>query len=131
VSVSAIVNVLAWISAANAALFVFGAVQHAGIAIGAFREPRIVPAAIVEAVCGAVLAYAATTLFRRTPAARRATVIGNVIALVGVIIGLVALAFGAGPRTASNDLYHRLMLAGIGVSFVLLLVSRPRVRAHV
>ena len=125
-SVSAIMNVLVWITAANAALFVFGAVQHAGIAVGPFREPRIVPAAVVEAICGAALAYAATTLFRRTTAARRATVIGNVIALVGVIIGLVALAVDAGPRTASNDLYHRLMLLVIGVSFVLLLVSRPR-----
>jgi hypothetical protein len=131
VSVSAITNVLAWITAANAALFIFGAVQHAGIAVGPFGEPRIVPAAIVEAICGAALAYGATTLFRRTPAARRATLIGNVIALVGVIIGLVALALGAGPRTASNDLYHRLMLVGIGVSFVLLLVSRPRRRAPV
>jgi len=126
VSVSAIMNVLVWITAANAALFVFGAVQHAGIAVGPFREPRIVPAAVVEAICGAALAYAAATLFRRTTAARRATVIGNVIALVGVVIGVVALVVGAGPRTASNDLYHRLMLLAIGVSFVLLLVSRPR-----
>jgi hypothetical protein len=38
-------------------------------------------------------------------------VIGNLIALAGVLIGLVALAIGAAPRTASNDLYHRLMLA--------------------
>ncbi len=35
---------------ANAALFLFDAVQHAGVAIGALHEPRIVPAAIVEAV---------------------------------------------------------------------------------
>jgi hypothetical protein len=124
-------NVLAWVTAANAALFVFGAVQHAGFAVGAFREPRIVPAAIVEGICGAALAYAAATLFRRTPAARRATVIANVIALVGVIIGLVALVLGAGPRTASNDLYHRLMLLAIGVAFVLLVASRARVRAPV
>lgn len=119
-------NVLAWITTANAALFVLGAVQHAGIPVGPFNEPRIVPAAIVEVICGAALAYAATALFRRTPAARQATIIGNVIALVGVIIGLVALALGAGERTASNDLYHRLMLVAISVSFVLLLVSRPQ-----
>jgi len=124
-------NVLAWVTISNAALFMFGAVQHAGVAIGPFREPRIVPAAVVEAICGAALAYAATALFRRTPAARRVTIIGNAIGLLGVIIGLVALAVGAGPRTDSNDLYHRLMLVGIALSFVLLLVSRPRVRSHV
>jgi hypothetical protein len=33
--------------------------------------------------------------------------------------GLVALAIGAAPRTASNNLYHRLMLAAIAVSFLL------------
>jgi len=124
-------KVLALITAANAALFVFGAVQHAGVAVGSFREPRIVPATIVEAICGAALAYAAAALFRRTPAARRVTVIANVLALAGVVIGLAALAGGAGPRTASNDLYHRLMLAAIGSSFVLLIVSRLRVRLPV
>ena len=30
---------------ANAALFFFGGLQHAGFAIGRFHEPRIVPAA--------------------------------------------------------------------------------------
>jgi hypothetical protein len=90
-----------------------------------------VPAALVETICGAGLAYAAASLFRRTPAARRVTMIANVIALAGVVIGLVALAVGAGPRTASNDLYHRLMLAAIGSSFVLLIVSRRRVRLPV
>jgi hypothetical protein len=36
---------------ANAALFIFGAVQHVGVAIGPFQEPRIIPAAIVETIC--------------------------------------------------------------------------------
>ena len=33
---------------ANAALFFFGALQHVGIVLGPFHEPRIIPAAIVE-----------------------------------------------------------------------------------
>ena len=41
----------------NAALFFFGAVQHLGIAIGRFHEPRIIPAAIVETICGISLAW--------------------------------------------------------------------------
>ena len=32
----------------NAALFLFGAVQHAGIPLGRFHEPTIIPAVIVE-----------------------------------------------------------------------------------
>ena len=127
---SGVTTALAWITAANAALFWFGAAQHAGVAVGPFHEPRIMPAAIVEAISGAALAYAATALVRRTATARRATMIGNLIALVGVAIGLIALAVGAGPRTASNDIYHRLMLAAIGASFLLLHVSRARLRPH-
>jgi len=40
---------------ANAAIFFFGGVQHAGITVGRFHEPLIIPAAIVEAVCGLCL----------------------------------------------------------------------------
>jgi hypothetical protein len=119
-------TLLAWVNAFNAALFLFGAVQHAGLALGPFREPRILPAALVETVCGLALAYAAVALFGRSVAARRPALISNLVALAGVIIGLVALAVGAGPRTASNDLYHRIMLVLIGASFVLLYVGRAR-----
>src|SRR5499425_1986408 len=37
---------------ANAAFFFFGCVQHAGVAVGRFHEPLIIPAAIVETLCG-------------------------------------------------------------------------------
>jgi len=40
---------------ANAGLFFFGAVQHAGVAVGPFHKPLIVPAAIVETLCGLCL----------------------------------------------------------------------------
>jgi hypothetical protein len=117
-------TLLAWVSALNAAVFLFGAVQHAGIPFGPFREPRIIPAAFVETLCGLALTYAAAALFAHSLAARRLALISNVVALVGVVIGLVALAMGAGPRTASNDLYHRVMLALIGAAFFLLYLGR-------
>jgi hypothetical protein len=41
---------------ANAALFLFGATQHADFSIGPFREPAIMPASIVETLCGLCLA---------------------------------------------------------------------------
>jgi hypothetical protein len=44
------------------------------------------------------------------------------VAIIGVAIGMVALAVGAGPRTASNDLYHGIMLALATASLVILLV---------
>ena len=106
-------------------------VQHAGVAVGPFREPRIVPAAVVEAACGVTLAFAVAALLWHSATARRWTVVSNGIALTGVMIGLVALAIGAGPRTASNDFYHRLMLVLISTAFALLYVSRARTRSRV
>jgi hypothetical protein len=120
-------TLLKLITVLDGALFLFGAIQHAGIAVGPFREPRIIPAALVEAVCGVALAWAAAALLRQSVTARRMTAIANVIALVGVAIGLVALAIGAGPRTPTNDLYHRIMLVLIGASFLLLYVTRRHI----
>ncbi len=110
--------------AANAALFFFGAIQHAGIALGRFHEPRIIPAAIVEAICGIALVWGVTALVKKGWSGRRAAVFASLIALLGVVIGLVALAAGAGPRTASNDLYHRIMLILIAAALLLIWSSR-------
>jgi prepilin signal peptidase PulO-like enzyme (type II secretory pathway) len=109
---------------ANAALFFFGAVQHAGIAIGPFQEPRIIPAAIVETLCGLSLLCGAGALFARSAIQWRVALIANLVALAGVLLGVAALAAGAGPRTASNDLYHRIMLVLIGASLLILFFGR-------
>jgi hypothetical protein len=111
--------------ALNALLFFFGALQHAGVAIGHFHEPRIIPAAIVESLCGLSLAWGWIALLVRSRVQRPAVVIANAIALGGVLLGMAALAAGAGPRTASNDIYHRIMLALIAASFLLWLGRSP------
>ncbi len=110
--------------ASNAALFFFGAVQHVGVPIGSLREPRIIPAAIVEALCGLVLTWGTIALFGHKPSARRIPVVANAVAAGGVVLGVVALAIGAGPRTPSNDLYHRVMLALIASSLLILFFTR-------
>jgi len=46
------------------------------------------------------------------------------IPLGGVLLGMAALAAGRGPRTASNDLYHHIMLALIGASLLILFFAR-------
>jgi hypothetical protein len=111
---------------ANAALFFFGAVQHAGVAIGSFHEPRIIPAAIVETLCGLSLLLGATALFRGWRVRWRVALITNFVALGGVLLGIAALAAASGPRTASNDLYHRVMLLLIGASVLTLFFGRSR-----
>ena len=104
----------------NAALFFFGAMQHLGIAIGSFHEPRIIPAAIVETICGSSLAWGAAFLFSHSLVSWGLPLISNLVALSGVLLGMAALAAGRGPRTASNDLYHHIMLALIGASVAVL-----------
>ena len=109
---------------ANAALFFFGAVQHAGIAIGPLHEPSIIPATIVETLCGVSLLCGAASVWLHSRIEWRVALIANLFALSGVFLGIAALAAGAGPRTASNDLYHGIMLLLIGVSLTLLVIGR-------
>lgn len=119
-------NLIGSLMSANAALFVFGAVQHAGVTLGPFQEPSIVPAAIVEGLCALALLWGALANFGGRTHARRTGAIANLFALGGVVLGMAALAAGAGPRTASNDLYHRIMLALIGAALVLLFIQSRR-----
>jgi hypothetical protein len=108
----------------NAALFFLGAVQHLGVAIGSFHEPVIHPAAIVESTCGIALTVGVIALLRGTSSARRLAIIANFIAIAGVSVGMVALAAGLGPRTASNDTYHHIMLTLAIASLIVLFAKR-------
>jgi hypothetical protein len=119
-------TVAASLMIANAAIFFFGSVQHAGVAVGPFHEPLILPAAIVEALCGLCLLWGAVALFRSSRTRWRAALIANLIAFGGVLLGIAALAVGAGPRTASNDLYHRMMLVLIVAVILILFFGRSR-----
>jgi hypothetical protein len=119
-------TLLATLMFLNAALFVFGAAQHAGVSIGPFHEPRIIPAAIVETLCALALIWGGAAVLRGSGKAWRAALIGNLVAITGVIIGMVALAHGRAPRTASNDLYHRIMLILAAASLVILFIPAGR-----
>ena len=110
----------------NAALFVFGAVQHAGLVIGPFHEPHILPAAIVECICAVALVMGALAVLSGSPKSWLAALIGNLVPIIGVMIGIVALAARRGPRTASNDLYHKIMLTLAIASLVVLFTPAGR-----
>jgi hypothetical protein len=62
--------------------FVF-ALLHLGIRLAGLAEPRILPATIVEAVCGLCMALAAAATFAGTPRAWRAAVTAHVISMAG------------------------------------------------
>jgi len=120
---------LAVVMISNAVVFFFAAVLHAGIALGALHEPRIIPATIVEVICGISLAWGIVAVFNHWASQWRFALIGNLVALGGVLLGMAALAAGKGPRTASNDLYHRSMLVLIAASVVILLLTRNSARS--
>ena len=63
-------------------------------------------------------------ILRRRKHAWRAGLIANLVALGGILLGMAALAAGAGPRTQSNDLYHLIMLALVGAAVILLFTRR-------
>jgi len=109
---------------ANAAVFFFGGVQHAGVTVWRFHEPAIIPAAIVEAVCGLCLLWGAGALFRGGRTRWRTALITNLVALGGILLGVIALAVGAGPRTTSNDLYHQIMIGLIAAALLLIWLGR-------
>ncbi|HWY55246.1 MAG TPA: hypothetical protein VNZ03_12330 [Terriglobales bacterium] len=115
---------LGLIMISNAALFLFGAIQHAGIPVGSFHEPRIIPAAVVESICGLFLLWGSIAIFGHLSSDWKIALIGNFVSLGGVLLGMAALAAGRGPRTASNDLYHRIMLVLIGASVLILFFAR-------
>jgi hypothetical protein len=111
---------------ANAAVFMFGAMQHTGVPIGTFHEPVIIPASIVETVSALSLLWGGIAVLRGSQRAWSAALIGNIMAIVGVAVGMISLAAGRGPRTASNDLYHRIMLALAITSIVILALPAGR-----
>jgi hypothetical protein len=123
---------LAILMLANAVIFVFGALQHAGVAIGPLAEPVIIPATIVELLCALALAWGVIAVLTGSRNAWRSALVGNIVVIAGVAIGMVALARGAGPRTASNDLYHRIMLALAAASLVILFIpaGRAQLKRH-
>jgi hypothetical protein len=117
-------TVLGLIMISNAILFLFGAVQHAGISLGRFHEPRIIPAAIVETICGLFVLWGGIVILDHSHARWNIALTGNLVALGGVLLGVASLAAGRGPRTASNDFYHHIMLILITASLFILFFAR-------
>ena len=125
-TVAAVVGVLV---ALYAVTFLLGTVLHLGVRIPlgfvVLAEPRIVPATIVEGLCGIALAVSAYAVFTRRTWAWAVTT-AHVFTPSGVLLGMAALAIGAGPRTESNDIYHRVMLVVLvaGLAFLATPIAR-------
>ncbi|WP_043634437.1 hypothetical protein [Nonomuraea candida] len=119
---------LGGLSLLYALVFLVFGLLHAGIALGPVSQPVIVPAAIAETLCAsAVLAGAYGALAGRAWA-WDGLVYGHAAALGGVLLGILALAFGDGAEeTPLLTWYHGTMAvalaAGLSGAFY---VSRVR-----
>lgn len=118
------------LSAVYAVTFFCGALLHLGVQIplgaAVLAEPTILPAAIVESLCGLALSFGAFAVFARWNRAWTAVFAAHAFALGGVLLGVTALALGAGPSTDLNTMYHRVMLVGLVAVLVLLLTPAGR-----
>jgi hypothetical protein len=121
-----IVTLISVLMVGEALTFLLAALLHLGIPLG-FSEPRIIPAAIVEGLCGLLLAGSAYAVFVRTRLAWGAALAAHLFAVAGVLLGIISLALGLGPSTVVNTIYHRVILGVLVV--VLVLLTTPAARA--
>jgi hypothetical protein len=112
------------LSAVYAATFFFGALLHLGVRVplgfAVVEEPVILPATIVEGLCGTALAIAAFAVLARRNGAWMVATAAHAFALGGVLLGIAALAVGAGPSTDLNTVYHRVIVVALVAVLALL-----------
>jgi hypothetical protein len=125
-SSTTIVTVITVLMIGEAVTFLLAALLHLGLPLG-LSEPRIIPAAIVEGLCGLFLVVSTYAVFAHARWAWGAALAANLFAVAGVLLGITALALGAGPSTEANTIYHRVILVVLIV--VLVGLSTPGARA--
>jgi hypothetical protein len=125
-----VVTTIGVMSAIYAATFFFGALLHLGVTVPlgftVLGEPRILPATIVEGLCAIALAVAAFAVLNRRDWSWTAALVAHAFALGGVLLGMAALAVGAGPSTELNSIYHRVMVVALVAVLALLLSPTGR-----
>jgi hypothetical protein len=123
-------TVVGALSALYAVTFFLGALLHLGVRIPlgftVLAEPGILPATIVESLCGLALLFGAFAVLTRASFAWTAAFAANAFALGGVLLGVAALALGGGPSTELNTIYHRAMLVTLVAVLALLLTPAGR-----
>ena len=111
---------------AEAISFFAGALMHAGLSFGPFSEPTVVPAVIVESLCGSALVVAASAAVSEVSSWRQVAIGGQVAALAGTLLGVVATTAGGGESTTGNDFYHYTMIVLLGGGIAVLALGRRR-----
>ncbi len=111
----------------EAVVFLIAALLHLGVPLPVgFAEPVIIPAAIVEGIIALFFAVSAYALFTHQTWAWLAATFAHAFAIAGILLGVTALALGAGPTSDANYIYHRVMVVVAVAALVLLLTPIGR-----
>ena len=110
----------------DSSIFLVAGLLHLGVHVAGVAEPPIADAATVEFIAGLALAVAAAAVVARAWWAWYTAVAAQALAAAGVSLGMAALAFGLGPTTMLNFVYHRVMLVLLiaGLAVVILPAGR-------
>src|SRR6266516_865734 len=122
-----VVTVIGVLMVLEAVTFLLAAMLHLGIQFPlGFSEPQIIPATIVEGLCGIFLAVSAYGVIARKTWAGGGAIAADVLGVAGVRLGIIALALGASTSTEVNTAYHRTILVVLVVVLALLLTPGAR-----
>lgn len=102
-------------------LFALASLTHGGRLISGYEHHR---AAIAEAVIAAVLGVGLLVSLSRPAWARRTAMLVQGFAILGVLVSLVMIAMGVGPRTTFDLALRAVMLMSLVTGFLLALRSR-------
>lgn len=131
---SPVVSPLVVLVVFNTVTFLLGAVLHIPVEVPlgftTLREPQIIPATIVEGLAGLLFAFAGPAMATRQTWQRGALIVAHVFSLVGVFVGITALALGGGEATTLNTAYHWLMVVLLTAGLVLLFTPSGRALAR-
>lgn len=106
----------------EAAVFLVGALVHAGLLIGGYEHSK---ARVAEAVIAVVLLAGLGWSWLRPIRSRRAALASQGFALAGTAVGLFTIAVGVGPRTALDLVYHAIILVVLTAGLLVALRARP------
>lgn len=98
---------------------------HIPLGFTTFVEAQILPAGIVEGVCGVVFAVALFALLTRQAWQWGITLAAHIVGMLGYILGLVSTRNGTTPFNYAD---HRVMLALFAIGIVLLCLPAGRGR---
>lgn len=119
----------AWMLAAAATMFL-GVLAHTSIPIPFIDQPTIVPATIVETICGTALTLGAASLLANRSWKFTAAVVGHVVAIAGFLLGIINGIRNPAADTLLNWTYHRIMLAALMLGLLMLVLPRSRLMSH-